>query len=92
MLRKCYQKEKALSNIEEVFEVVFDRLKEKNREKWAARVICNWWRERLDYWREVERKRWLPLNLDLEKASFSDVSRILKVLDDYALKKLATYE
>ena len=46
----------------------------------------------LDHLREVERKAWLPLNLDLEKACFDDVSRILRVLDDYALKKLANFE
>ena len=46
----------------------------------------------LDHLREVEKQRWLPLNLDLENACFDDVSRILNVLDDYALKKLAKLE
>jgi len=42
--------------------------------------------------REYEAQRWLPLNIDPETANFKDVDRVLKVLDDYALKKLALYE
>ena len=32
------------------------------------------------------------MNIDPETANFGDVSRVLKVLDDYALRKLALLE
>ena len=32
------------------------------------------------------------MNIDPETANFKDVGRVLKVLDDYALRKLAKYE
>lgn len=32
------------------------------------------------------------MNIDPNTANFNDVSRVLKVLDDYALKKLAAFE
>ena len=34
----------------------------------------------------------MPLNIDPETANFSDVGRVLRVLDEYALEKLATFE
>ena len=38
---------------------------------------------------EIEQKRWLPVFIDPENADFKDVGIVLKVLDDYALRKLA---
>ena len=71
---------------------MFTLLKGANREKWAARVIKKWWRKMQEKLRRLEIERWLPLDIDPEKANFSDVGRVLKVLDDYALKKLAILE
>ena len=34
----------------------------------------------------------MPLNINPDTANFADVGRVLKVLDDYALKKLAIME
>ena len=65
------------------------RLKGQNKEKWAARVISRWWRTIQVRLREIEAERWLPLDIDPNTANFNDVSRVLKVLDDYALRKLA---
>ena len=42
--------------------------------------------------REIDWERWLPLNIDPDTADFKDVGRVLKVLDDYSLRKLAFYE
>jgi len=67
-------------------------LKEQNKEKWAARIIVKWWRKIQTRLRQIEHERWLPLDIDPETANFSDVMRVLKVLDDYALKKLAKFE
>jgi hypothetical protein len=39
--------------------------------------------------RELELRRWVPTHLDLETASYSDVDKILKVLDDYSFKILS---
>ena len=39
--------------------------------------------------RELDRERWLPLDIDPDTANFGDVTRVLRVLDDYALEKLA---
>ena len=41
---------------------------------------------------KIKDDRWLPLDIDPEKANFDDVARVLKVLDDYALTKLAVME
>lgn len=71
---------------------IFLMLKEQNKEKWAARIIVKWWRKIQTRLRQIEHERWLPLDIDPETANFSDVMRVLKVLDDYALKKLAKFE
>ena len=42
--------------------------------------------------KEKELARWLPLDIDPSTANFKDVGRVLKVLDDYVLKKLAAFE
>ena len=42
--------------------------------------------------RELEYLAWLPLDIDPENCNFSDVERVLKVLDDYAIKKLSKIE
>ena len=42
--------------------------------------------------RELEYLSWLPLDIDPENCNFSDVDRVLKVLDDYAIKKLSKIE
>ena len=34
----------------------------------------------------------MPMNIDPETANFGDVTKVLKVLDDYALRKLAEFE
>ena len=68
------------------------QLKEANKEKWAARVIGKWWRKIQIKLRENEIARWLPLDIDPNTVNFTDVSRVLKVLDDYVLKKLAEFE
>lgn len=55
-------------------------------------MIIKWWRKIQVRLRQLDIERWLPLDIDPEKADFTDVTRVLKVLDDYALKKLAKYE
>ena len=42
--------------------------------------------------RQLEYERWLPLDIDPDNCDFKDVGRVLKVLDDYSLRKLAKYE
>ena len=42
--------------------------------------------------KELEYLAWLPLDIDPENCNFSDVDRVLKVLDDYAIKKLSQIE
>ena len=56
-----------------------------NKDKWAARIISKWWRKMQNRLKELDRVRWLPLDIDPDKANFEDVNRVLKVLDDYAL-------
>ena len=67
-------------------------MKGANKEKYAVRVIQKWWRTMQVRLNEIKAERWLPLNIDPETANFSDVDRVLKVLDDYALEKLADFE
>ena len=42
--------------------------------------------------KELEFLSWLPLDIDPENCNFNDVDRVLKVLDDYAIKKLSQIE
>ena len=58
----------------------------------AVPLIQRWWRGRLKRLRELEYLAWLPLDIDPENCNFSDVDRVLKVLDDYAIKKLSQIE
>ena len=55
-------------------------------------MIGKWWRKQQIKLRKLEAERWLPLDIDPDTADFSDVTRVLKVLDDYALRKLAEME
>lgn len=71
---------------------IYMMLKNDNRERYAARIIGKWWRRMQVRLEQIKAERWLPLNIDPETANFSDVGRVLKVLDEYALEKLATYE
>lgn len=92
MITRLLEQKRARRTISTLFMNIYLMLKEKNKEKWAARVIYRWWRKVQVRLREIEAERWLPLNIDPETANFDDVGRVLKVLDDYALKKLAHYE
>lgn len=62
------------------------------KEQQAARVIQREIRIYIQKLRIEEQKAWLPLDIDPKKANFSDVEKVLKVLDNYALKKLAKLE
>lgn len=42
--------------------------------------------------RHQEYLKWLPIDIDPDNCDFKDVDRVLKVLDDYALKKLGVLE
>ena len=92
MLQRLFERRRAKRSVSSVFLAFFLRLKEQNKDKWAARVICRWWRTIQVKLREFEAQRWLPLDIDPETADFKDVDRVLKVLDDYALRKLALFE
>ena len=43
----------------------------------------------MEYLEYQQYLKWLPIDLDPENCSFSDVDRVLKVLDEYALQKMA---
>ena len=45
MLKRVFQIKKAKNNVSNFFMAIFLRLKEQNKEKWAARVIVRWWRK-----------------------------------------------
>ena len=42
----------------------------------------------MEYLRHQAYLKWLPIDIDPENCDFSDVDRVLKVLDDYALQKM----
>lgn len=56
---------------------------------WAARTIQRWWKVENAKLKHDAYLRWLPIDIDPENCNFSDVDRVLKVLDDYALQKMA---
>ena len=89
VLRRVFQRGRARQTVAALFAQVYATLKEANKEKWAARVIGKWWRKIQVRLRELDRERWLPLDIDPDTANFGDVTRVLRVLDDYALEKLA---
>ena len=92
-LMRFLQRKRIKHTVVDIFYNVFLQLKEQRKEHWASRVIGKWWREKiLPRLRQIERDRWLPLNINPDTANFEDVGRVLKVLDDYALKKLAIME
>lgn len=85
MLRKSKNRQ----HIIDFFHHVFDLLKEKNKEAWAARRIQRFVRAKLAIIRHNNYLKWLPIDIDPENCDFTDVDRVLKVLDDFALSKLA---
>ena len=91
-LKRFLQRKRIKHTVVDIFYNVFLLLKEQNKEAWAARVIGKWWRREQIKLRQLEKERWLPLNIDPDTANFDDVGRVLKVLDDYALRKLAKME
>ena len=76
----------------DVFWAFFNRLKEERKEFWAARTIQRWWKVKNEEIQREKYLRWLPAEIDVENCTFSDVDRVLKVLDDYALEKMAKLE
>lgn len=92
-LKRFLQRKRIKHTVVEIFYNVFLLLKEERKEHWASRVIGKWWRNKIQVrLREIERERWLPLDINPDTANFGDVGRVLKVLDDYSLKKLAIFE
>ena len=89
VLKRFLQRKRIKHTVVDIFYQIFSLLKEKNKEKWAARIIINWWRKIQLRLRQIEAERWLPLDINPDTADFTDVDRVLKVLDVYALGKLA---
>ena len=86
------RKNAAKSTIYEIFAAIFKKVKESNKELWAARTIQRWWKKQVVIIRHQHYLRWLPIDIDPERCDFRDVDRVLKVLDDYALSKLGVLE
>ena len=86
------RKKKAKQTVTDIFTIIFNRLKEANKEVWAARTIQRWWKKQALYLKAERYKKWLPIDIDPENCDFRDVDRVLKVLDEYALEKLGVLE
>jgi hypothetical protein len=48
-----------------------------------------WWRKKLVDIKEFELRRWLPTDIDLDKADYKTVAQLLNKLDDYSFRKMA---
>lgn len=83
---------KAKKTVTDIFQQIVDKLKFDNYELWAAKKIQYWWRVVAAEKRHQEYLKWLPIDIDPDNCDFKDVDRVLKVLDDYALKKLGVLE
>ena len=83
---------KAKKTVTDIFQQIVDKLKFDNYERWAAKKIQYWWRVVAAEKRHQEYLKWLPIDIDPDNCDFKDVDRVLKVLDDYALKKLGVLE
>jgi len=89
------KKEAAKNKIQNIFDSAYSSILSKRLKKtpWQAAVaIQRWFKRQIHRVREKELKRWLPTDLDLENASYHDVVKILKVLDDYSFKSLSVID
>ena len=71
---------------------MFEKVHKKNTLERAIPMIQRCWRAKLKRMREQEYRKWLPLDIDPDNCNFDDVNRVLKVLDDYAIKKRSELE